>query len=401
MRQFTTDHSFSRLRDLFFGGCFLILLASAGVSQKSDVCCEFSPGVEPVWKIVLGPADTPEDRCEWYAARTYGTIAYIDSHSIVAGFHFRSCPQTTKGSLGLRHVVDTIFKIDPQTGKLLEKREWQDLSTEEQNNLGEIDIIPTRDGRFLLKVGRFLKLFSSDFKELKSRELVENASGIVRENWTVQVSPDGKTGLFKRWNHGAAIDHWFSTDTLDDEAIETIPSEGRKSINSASSVYFTPLRGGGLGDSLAHVRLRGQQESHPLCPGCYGVPEGLLSDGTIFLGTSPKASFALVSEQGKIIHRTSFGEGVDRTQHVVSASAAPRFAFSFQHLQKRPMFWSAPTTVIVFDSKQKKDVFRLKSNQQLEKGGPATGPPMLALSPDGTRVAVLAGQILKLFRVPD
>src|SRR5579864_7279398 len=152
MRQYTPDHPFSRFRDLLFGACFFILLASAGVSQKSDDCCEFSPGIEPVWKIILGPADTPEDRCEWYNLRTYGTIAYIDSHSIVAGFHFRSCPQTTKGSLGLRHVVDTILKIDSQTGKVLEKRDWQDLSTEEQNWLGEIDVIPTRDGRFLVKV---------------------------------------------------------------------------------------------------------------------------------------------------------------------------------------------------------------------------------------------------------
>jgi hypothetical protein len=403
MRQFTPDHSFSRLRDLCFGGCFLILLASAGVSQKNNVCCELSSRTKPIWEVVLAPPGHPEGKCEWYSPGVYGTIAYTDSETIVAGFHFRSCPQTTKGSLGLRHVVDTVLKIDSQTGKLLDKREWQDLSTEEQNNLGEIDIIPTRDGRFLVKVGRFLKLFSSDFKELKSRELVENANGIVRENWTVQVSPDGKTGLFKRWNHGPAIDHWFSTDTLDDEAVETIPSEGRKSINSASSVYFTPPRGGGLGDSLAHVRLRGQQESHPLCPGCYGLPEDLLSDGTIFLATSPKASFALVSEQGEIIHRASRGDAMDRARHVVSASAARRFAFTFGHLQKRFMSWSAPTTVVVFDYKRMNEVLQLKFNQQLQNDTVVSDGalPMPALSPDGTRVAVLAGKVLQLFRVPD
>ena len=402
MGRATPDYPFSRLRGLFFGWCFLILLAPAGVSQKNDVCCDFSSSAKPRWKVALAPPVRPEERCEWYNPDAYGTIAYTDSETIVAGFHFRSCPQTTKGSLGLRHVVDTILKIDSQTGKLLEKREWQDLSTEEQNYLGEIDVIPTRDGRFLVRVGRFLKLFSSDFIELKSRELLENAHGVLRENWTVQVSPDGKTGLFKRWYHGPAIDHWFSTDTLDDEAVETIPSEGRKSINSASSVYFTPPRGGGLGNSLAHVRLRGQQESHPLCPGCGGVAEGLLSDGTIFLATGPKASFALVSQQGEIIHRASLGDPTDGAQHVVSASAAPRFAFTFGHLQKRFISWSAPTTVVVFDYRHMKKVLQVKFNQQLQNvSGPLGSWPMPALSPDGTRVAVLTGKVLKLFRVPD
>src|SRR5579859_664281 len=403
MRQFTPDHSFYRLRDLFFGGCFLILLASAGVSQNNDVCCELSSSAKPIWRVALEPPVHAEGKCEWYSPDAYGTIVYTDSETIVAGLHFRFCPQTTKESLGLRHVIDTILKIDSQTGKVLEKREWQDLSTEEQNWQGEIDVIPTRDGRFLVKVGRFLKLFSSDFKELKSRELVENANGMVRENWTVQVSPDGKTGLFKRWNHGPAIDHWFSTDTLDDEAVETIPSEGRKSINSASSVYFTPPRGGGLGDSLAHVRLRGQQESHPLCPGCYGLPEGLLSDGTIFLATSPKASCALVSEQGEMTHRESLGEPMDSAWHVVSASAARRFAFTFGHIQKRFMSWSIRMNLFVFDYHHMKDVLQLKFNQQIKNGivAPAGASPTPALSPDGTRVAVLAGRVLKLFRVPD
>src|SRR5215467_6564284 len=124
MKEDTANHLYSWIRYLFLG-CVFILCTRVGASQDDKICCDFSPGVKPVWKIALGPADTPEDRCEWYALQNYGTIAYVDSHSIVAGFHFRSCPVTVKGSLGRRHVVDTIFKIDSETGKLLEKREWQ------------------------------------------------------------------------------------------------------------------------------------------------------------------------------------------------------------------------------------------------------------------------------------
>ena len=380
---------------------FVILLTGVGVSQSDKVCCKFTPNIKPTWQTVVELEDAFENRCAWYEPGAYGAIAYTDSRTIVAGFHLALCHRTFATPLD-RHTVDTIIQIDAQTGKLINRKEWHDLSTE-QYPIIEIDIISTNDGRFLVRVGRFLKLLSPDFKELKSREFVKDETG-AHERWAFSVSPDGRVGLFKLWNHsGPGSDHWFSTDTLDDELVETAPpGEGRISNNSTSSVYFTPPRGGGTGDSLAHVRARGQQESQAICPTCYGIPEGLLTDGTVFLATSPRASFALVSRQGEIIHRSSIGDPIDRAVHFVAASAAPRFAFTFGHMQKRLLFWSSPTGVVVFDTKQMKYVLKLKFDQQLQSvTGPHGATPMLALSPDGTRVAVLAGKVLKSFRVPE
>ena len=65
------------------------------------------------------------------------------------------------------------------------------------------------------------------------------------------------------------------------------------------------------------------------------------------------------------------------------------------------MSWSAPTTVVVFDYKIMKNVLQLKFNQQLQDNTVVPDVAVPALSPDGTRVAVLTGKVLKLFRVPD
>jgi hypothetical protein len=72
-----------------------------------------------------------------------------------------------------------------------------------------------------------------------------------------------------------------------------VPQEGEKPAPASSLTNFK---------SIGYQRCR---------------PEGLLSDGTIFLATSPKASFALVSEQGEITHRASLGDPMDRARHVV------------------------------------------------------------------------------------
>jgi hypothetical protein len=97
-----------------------------------------------------------------------------------------------------------------------------------------------------------------------------------------------------------------------------VPQEGEKPAPASSLTNFK---------SIGYQRCR---------------PEGLLSDGTIFLATSPKASFALVSEQGEITHRASLGDPMDRARHVVQRLIARHFAFTFGHIQKKFMSWSAP-----------------------------------------------------------
>ena len=379
---------------------FVFFFAGWGFGQK-EFCCEFSPSTKPISEIVISlPSDL--QKCEFLAPGAYGAVAFTGPNIIVAGFHVVTCQRPGKMYGADRHTLDVVVQIDASTGKELKRIEWKNLYDEE-NMAGDIDVVPTYDGRFLVRVGPFLKLISADFKELQSRRLVNELVGF-RDQWLVRVAPGGKTGLFRRWNHdGMSEDHWFSTNTLEDELVEkTSNGERRDIVTSESSVYFTPLPNGGPDDHLVLVRTRGEMESHPLCSDCAGIAEGLAINNTVFVATSPKASFSLVTAAGQIIHRESFGDGIDHADHVVASSAALRFAFTFGHLHKNLVSWKSPTTVIVYDIKLMKVVLKVKFNEQLQNiSGPYGGLPMLGLSPDGSRVAILAGRVLKVFSVPE
>lgn len=389
---------------MLFGLCVLLCFPAAGVpAGKEGVCCDFSVNKKPLWNTVLDlPAERSEDACDWSYGYRYGTIAYTDPQRIVAGFHLECFHRSGFIPDPLR-TLDMTLQIDAQTGQVLNRMEWEDVSRK-RNWAGDIAVLPTHDGRFLVKVGPFLKLFSPEFKELHSRILIKESEWRWRDYWVVHVDSGGHTGFFKRWNQWSPPeDHWFSTDTLDDELAEPAPPvEDWDSVSTASSVYFYPLPNDPERSKLAYVRERGQRKAHPLCSECDGLPKAILPDGMIYLATGPKASFMLVSPQGEIIHRASYGTALDNAFHVVTASAAPRFAFSFGHLQARFFSWKSPETVAVFDTTNMRDVLQLKINQQPEHipGGESWSQELLALSPDGTRLAVLSRAVLKVFQVP-
>ena len=379
---------------------FVFFFAGWGFGQK-EFCCEFSPSTKPLSETVISlPSDL--QKCELLAPGAYGAVAFTGSNVIVAGFHVVTCQRAGKMSAADRHTQDIVVQIDASTGKELKRIEWKDLY-DEDNMAGDIDVVATYAGRFLVRVGPFVKLISSDFKEVNSRRFVTEQFG-PGDHWIVRVAPSGKIGLFRRWNRDdVSQNRWFSTDTLDDELVEkTSTGEGWHIVPSESSVYFTQLPNRGPNDHLVLVRTRGERESHPLCSDCAGIAEALAINNTIFVATSPKASFSLVTAQGEIIHRESFGDGIDHADHVVASSAALRFAFTFGHLHKNLVSWKSPTTVVVYDINKMKVVLKVKFDEQLQNiSGPYGGLPMLGLSPDGRRVAILAGRILKVFSVPE
>src|SRR5262249_16201218 len=151
-------------------------------------------------------------------------------------------------------------------------------------------------------------LFSAEFKEIRSRVLITEPIRQM-EYWVVRVAPGGKTGFFKRGiSHGTAENHWFSTDTLEDQLVEVAaPGEDRLSPPSAGAVYFNPPDAASRGpDKLAYVHERGQRQARPLCSDCYGYPVSVISNGMLFLNAGTRASFALISTGGDIIHQASF-----------------------------------------------------------------------------------------------
>lgn len=370
-------------------------------------CCKFSANAKSLWQTVLPlPPKRAEGECEW----SYGEqrLVYTSRQSIVAGFHL-DCLQIRGGSRGDRkHTLDMLFQIDAQTGEVLKKMEWNDVSTR-RNWAGDLKILPSGNGRFLVLVGSSIKLFSPEFSELKSRPLT-SGNAAPEENWTVSISSDGKTGFFTSQVRGSKQqeDHWFSADTLEDETAELAPpQESWRAVPTASAVFFRPFHSPPSDPKeVVHIRERGNEQIRPLCSECVGFPLAIVPDGLLLLTTVPKASFMLVTREGKIVHRASYGKPIDGVDLVTAASAAPRFALSFGHLQGRLSSFGSVDTVVVFDSWRMADVLQLKIEQQPEhysnsniKGQLWPGEAF-ALSPDGVRLAVLSGAVLKTFQIP-
>ena len=300
------------------------------------------------------------------------------------------------------HTLEVLFQLDSATGKILHQTEWKDLAMK-PNQAGDIQVSPTHDGQFLVMVGPFLKLFSSEFVELRSRTLLDSMTLGSQEFWILSTSYDGQIGFFKHWNsYSQSEDHWFSTDTLDDQLAETVPHEETwRSIIGGSHVYFNPFPSPSQHEPV-YVRDRGNPTARPVCSDCYGQPLAVTSDGVLFLGTSPKASFMLVSAQGQIVERRSYGIGVDFAAVATTASSTPRFAFEFGHLQRRLFSFKAVDKIIVFDARKMSDIFRLNIQPRAYKyfGGDRWLSSLFALSPDGDHLAVMNRARLKLFHIP-
>jgi hypothetical protein len=393
----------AKRQSLLAGFFFLVLLSSSRLIAKEIACCEFSANKAPIWQVFMSvPVGSSDGKCEWSYGSPAGTVAYTDTQRIVVGFHLQ-CAVSSPAIAAPMHTLDLLLQVDAGTGNVLNRMEWRDISTG-PNRAGDLRILPTHDGRFLMMVGPFLKLFSADFKEERSRLLIKNAIG-PEEYWVVQVAPDGRTGFFKHWNHySPSEDRWLSTDTLEDNLVEAAPPEETwRSVVTAKAIYFRPWHPPPQSPrELVYVRDRGQPKAHPLCSDCDGLPMAIVPYGILLMQTGSKASFTLTSLEGKMLHSSAHGAGVDAISHVVVASAVPRFALEFGHLQRQVFSWKSLDTVVVFDTAKMTEVFHLTIHQQPKHllGGEAWMGEAIALTPDGTRVAVLSGASLKVFQIP-
>src|SRR5258708_1360162 len=147
------------LGPLFFGCapmllalCFLIPIQAAGFSLSDDsICCAFSTDKKPAWQTIL---DVPkqgsqgEGECNWFYDDSYGAIAFTGSQKIVAAFHLQCLHRSLNIPLPV-HTLDIILQIDAQTGKVINRMEWKDISRR-SNGAGAIGIAAANSGQFLL-----------------------------------------------------------------------------------------------------------------------------------------------------------------------------------------------------------------------------------------------------------
>jgi hypothetical protein len=379
-------------------GLFALWAAPSFVPGAQDICCKFETNTPAVWQSSITlPLPEMDNSCHWQA-RFPGAITFAGPNRLVAGFYY-DC--YTAGGRTLVHSRESLVEIDSRTGRLLTQLSWKDLSVNGPGG-NAIQIFSVNENRVLVRAGRFLKLCSLDLKEIHSRSLPTTSAS---ERWDVYLSPSGTVGVLKhsRSNEIQTQEQWFSTETLEPIQTDLAPAYSSYIAITDDKVYYHPDKAQHNGKSLpVHVRKRGELLGEPLCELCNGIPRQVMPNGLLFLiKESPGISFWLVSPSGEIAYRGSYGKALDNIIDVGASSASDRLAFSFGHLTNGIFSHVAMDRLVVFDMKRMKELFHLKIKTFPEKDDSIESwiGTKIALSDDGSQIAILEGFRLKLFSI--
>ena len=263
------------------------------------------------------------------------------------------------------------------------------------------ELAPIQNGHFLVKTANEIRLFSSAGQELKKRLLdlksvkaPYNPELTLWDRWQLAVDPTGQTAMLAahRLYQDQAEEHWISVDTLEDIAVEKADSKLCCSSLSSDSVVYRS----NVPKVPISIRQKGNA-ARPLCDKCFGADPLFLDDEHILLIT--RASFTIVSANGKVQYEHGFGGPDDKIQQVSVAPLASRIAFRWNsgHIQKD----SGSYHVTVFDLTSRQQVIDVQlSERRLQQGsGFGVVAPVIALSPDGKWIAILYDSLLQLFPV--
>jgi hypothetical protein len=242
----------------------LAFAVAAAAQNQQNVCCDFSANKKALWKTVLTVApERSDDTCSFNDT----DFAYTERDRIVVGFHGICFNRESSART-------VLLQVDAASGRVIRQVRW---ASSKGNILPSgMEVWPTHDGMFLVKEGPDLKLFSADLIETKSRVLIKDSRD--DHSWLVHVQPSLRRGFLKDWSrYDFCEDHWFSTDTLEDEVVEEVLRwvEGWTGLAaSASNVYFNVLTST-QPNPMTYVRGVGQAKIHELCPECFALPEQL------------------------------------------------------------------------------------------------------------------------------
>lgn len=262
----------------------------------------------------------------------------------------------------------------------------------------------TGDGDFLMLAGEELKKFSSSFSELTSlptplrlhgRPTEQRIGGNIYlnlryETWDVDVASGGREFVLAHVKNPHEMEvHWLRTgDFTTIRTIEAVPSNQQGMSAGSQGVWLFPF-------GWAKLLLSSGQEAS-LCNRCfrgYFLTDELvfLDEGDRFevktISGAPKARGKLQSGASKFCRATNAGRFAYATGHYRGSGFPLRTRFA-AHIEVKVFDWSTMKQVgeIAFDEPEKLVSSGFKQSA-------------IALSPDGTQLAVLTGSILNLYKL--
>jgi hypothetical protein len=312
-------------------------------------------------------------------------VSFIDGRTVVAYFvakdditEFSNRKDAKQGSpFRLRAVFGDLSGRKVASTKDWPTREFQSW------------LMPTSEGKFVVRAAESLQLYSPDFSLVK--ELSLEATGRRFESWHVAASPSGKV----LW--------------LDDEG------DGKSRIQVLDMNTFNQLAawdeqllGGWFSVSNQAIAKRPVQYPQRVVIKSVGGPWHILYDESgscvtepTFVNdetliTGPCGTLGLISTSGQILMTEKIPKG-EHLESEIAASRNGRMAAVSLMRTKGGAFDTAirrsATAVVVYDLEQRRSVLRVNVDPIPKSSY------HFALSPDGASLAVMTDSIVKIYDV--
>jgi hypothetical protein len=282
--------------------------------------------------------------------------------------------------------------LDPRTGRIVARHEWSVLRS-------LVAFLPTRGGHFVVRTSTGLTVYSPTLEPLKELGIPLH-SPAAPYDWAVSTTPTRRLVVLVRHTDSEMDVLWLDSTTLSQvrrwrSVTETFDS-GWDSLHFSDDLLANPLRWG--------VQVRGRTGGWQTIYNANRLPDWL---DAAFVSTEAllvcQESLAfVVRSNGQYVLARSLGSGNYCHADDAQASAeGNRFAipvFRTEGVDNETLGLAAHPVlkrVLIYDVPAGRPVGELDT-----KGLSLRSASAFALSPDGSRLALLRNGAIELFRLP-
>jgi hypothetical protein len=304
------------------------------------------------------------------------SVVFVDANTLAVTYRIADRAST--------QATDAASFFDADSGAFRNSLQWPTIDRFSADR-NFIRLLPTQNGEFLVVVGYSIRHYSAAHKELDSRALIHVDNNKYEWEWVVRVSPDGQTALIKRFGPGSQEDHWISTETLEDRAVAPAPFYGYGYGVGRGFVVYNTF--GHDPQTYNQIRVHASTgEDRILCAECKGANFGIVNH-RIFFGGLPAGTGVVTNTDGRVLLRKTFGRERQPVSQVSVARESTEIAFYMSYLRGK-----AISRIVVLDTATLREVRRFDfedPGEQQAGGGLRFLWPIIAISPDGTKLALL------------
>ncbi|MFQ5663141.1 MAG: hypothetical protein ACE5HL_04860 [Terriglobia bacterium] len=348
---------------------------------------------KPLWRADLRPVDYREPKvwAEKVANSGWNLLALTDKNVLVAGFVTLDTPARVPPKPevwvpwpGQLHVAF----FEARTGKPLMTRKWYIPFPAAALWAGS-------DGKLLIRTGHLIRLYSANFEELKQRRIGRKSDEGHRTP-QVLISPSGRSILTHRLANGEM------------EVIETDTLEVRQSWNQEDP-FVTSLTDSHLAGSSRQnptqilIRKLGEGWRPVAAPAHEGCNYPILFDNRTLILTGAFCTckrVVVVSSDAQVLLTDRLGWRERVSKSVYPSRDGRRFAVLVEKMrgitiELLDMYsYPVPHRLVVYDIPSRRAIYSLKT-KLLSKPG-----LHIALSPDGSLLAILANGVVEVYQLP-